>query len=403
MSLERKPIAVLFTQQFVGLGTRKTGMVFWAEALARAGYDTHVVTTQLSLLSRLSRADRLAAVPRGDVNAWRPRGEGLSGFVWVPPLHPARLGSAVLDSLSAPVYAALYPRFLPRSVRDVVASAQVVVIESCSAVLLFDALRAIAHPRARFVYCASDRLATVGMHPMLQSVLSRTAGSYDLVRVPARAMAADFPAEARLRFIPHGIDKAAFDRAYANPYAEPGPHAVVAGDMLFDREALQVLVDAFPDVTFHGFGRLDLGELRARPNVRVHGEVPFGLLAPHLVHADVGVAPYRAGAAAAYLAESSLKMIQYTYCRLPIVAPDAVAGTRPHVAGYRPGDPASIAAAMRRALATDRDAIDTSDVLDWDQVMSRVLASAGLVPPGAPAWLATGARAPVAAACRASG
>jgi 2-beta-glucuronyltransferase len=377
LSLGKPPVAVLFTQQFVGLNTRKTGMVFWAEALARQGFDTYAVTVQLSMLSLLGGAERLRAVPKADRNVWRQRGERLSGFVWIAPLHPARFGRPLLNRLAAPAYR-LYGRFLPPAVREVVRRADLIVVESCSAVLLFETLKALAPAGARFVYCASDRLGAVGMHPMLEAELDRTAARYDLVRVPSRAMLDDFPAGTRAVMIPHGIDKTVFETPCASPFDRPGPHVVVAGDMLFDGDALRVLLDGFPDVTFHAFGRMRLDDIQDAPNLVVHGEVPFPVLATYLRNADVGFAPYLDRPEAHYVAESSLKLIQYTYCRLPVVAPHFVAAGRPHVCGYDTGDADSLRQALVRALAMERGTIDTSGALDWGEVIGRVRAAVGL-------------------------
>ncbi|PTQ12341.1 hypothetical protein CLG96_07355 [Sphingomonas oleivorans] len=370
------PRAVLFTQQFVGLGTRKTGMVFWAEALARRGYDTYVVTTQLSWLSKLGSNARMKQVDRSVFNRWRDCGERLHGYVWLPPFHPASVGQPMLQQISEPVFG-FYPRLLPASVCDKVAGADLVVIESCAAVLLFNRLKRIAPREARFVYCASDRLETVGMHPMLRAALDRTARHYDLVRVPAESMAADFPSAARVAFIPHGIEKSVFYDPGESPFEVPGPHAVVAGDMMFDSESFGFMLDSFPDVTFHAFG-MRLAQFADRPNLRNHGEVPFADLAKRLQHADVGIAAYIDRPEVHYLAQSSLKLIQYQYCRLPTVAPHFAIAGRPNVIGYTPGDRSSVIGAFRGALELDRSALDNASIADWDTVIGRMLAGAGI-------------------------
>jgi 2-beta-glucuronyltransferase len=361
----------------VGRGSRKTGMIFWAEALARRGFDTFVVTTQLSWLSYFGSNPRLRMVERSDFNRWRRSDDRMHDFIWLPIFHPASVAGPLLGQISAPVFG-LYPWLLPAAVRDVVAEADLIVIESCAAVLLFDRLKQIARPDARFVYCASDRLGTVGMHPMLEDVLDRTAADYDLVRVPAEVMTADFPSAARVAFIPHGIDKAVFDEAGDNPFEGPGPHAVVAGDMLFDCKTFAILLDAFPTACFHAFGRMGLADFADRSNLRIHGEIPFTDLARWIRHADVGIAPYRDRPAAHYIAQSSLKLIQYQYCRLPTVAPYFAAKGRANVVGYNPDDSISIVNAFAAALALDRTTLDVSAVAEWDTVIGRVLVGAGL-------------------------
>jgi 2-beta-glucuronyltransferase len=370
--------AVLFTQQFVGRGTRKTGMVFWAETLAALGWKTSVVTTQVSWLSRLLNRQRLAGVPAGEINAWVPRGKNLEGFIWVPLVHPVGTRWPLVNALTSPL-AALFARLLPKEIRSSVAEADLIVIESCAAAVLFPALKRLA-PRARIVYCASDRLGAVGMHPVIQRALDRTQGQYDLIRVPSPSMLADFASSSRTAYIPHGVARASFDRTRDNPYRQGSRNAVVGGDMAFDLSSVTAAVKAFPDVNFHFFGKMVIGELEREPNVVLHGEVPFETLIGFLQHADVGVAPYVEKPGLNYLAESSLKLAQYAYCRLPTIAPAFAAGSRSNIVPYDPADPPSAAASMAKALKMDRARIDRSDVIDWDTVIERVLTKVDLAP-----------------------
>jgi 2-beta-glucuronyltransferase len=370
------PVALLFTQHLIGHGTRKGGMVFWAESLARLGWDAYAVTVQLSFLSRLARVGRLEAVAADDINVWRRCGERLQSFVWMAPLHPARVGNGLADRLTG-LFARLYPRFLPEAVRKVAERADLIVIETSAALALFDLLKKIA-PSARMVYCHSDRLEVVGMHPVLSHILARTAPRYDLCRVHAHDLLRDFPPSARAMFISQGLDKRLFDGECPSPYPKGTRNVVVAGDMLFDRAAVLGLVEAFPSLRFHAFGRMRFGDGERRPNLVPHGEVPFEAMIPFLRNADVGLAPYVDRPDAHYLAESGLKLIQYTYCRLPTVAPEFAVAGRAHIMGYAPGDARSATAAMARALAFDRTTIDRSTVVEWTEIMRRMLAAVGL-------------------------
>jgi 2-beta-glucuronyltransferase len=94
---------------------------------------------------------------------------------------------------------------------------------------------------------------------------------------------------------------------------------------------------------------------------------------PLVEHADVGFAPYRNRPGAGYLAESSLKLIQYSYARLPIVAPDFAKGTRDHVLSYVPGQPVTVARAVSKALSFDRNKIEVAGIPDWDEMAWLVL------------------------------
>ena len=361
--------AFLFTQQTIGLGDRKTSMIFLAEAYRDLGFDVHVITCQLSWLSRLKRPNKLERLPRDRVNRWY-EADGMHGFVWVPPVHPASLGSAV-DRLAGPILTAAYPRLLPRDLKQRLARANLVVLESCSAVGLFRTIRRIA-PQATTVYSMSDRLVPVGMNPALQQRLLADAPHYSLVRTPAAAMIHDLPG-ANVRHVRHGLDKQLFQGEHPSPY-RGGPNAVLVGDMMLDRPLLEKLVRTFPQVSFHYFGRTAV--VIEGANFHAHGEVPFEALVPFLKHADVGLSLYRQVDDLDYLAESSLKNIQYEYCGLPIVAPEFVARGAERVFAYRMDDPVSAYRAMESAFAAGRAPLGASGVASWKEVAQEILQAA---------------------------
>lgn len=362
--------AVLFTYQHLSPNSRKTGMLFIADALASSGFDTKVVTVQLSLFTYFSRHRRTKSFNRGDLLTWRDRGERLKAYVWLAAVHPLSFGASKAPFIGRWL-AKIYPWMLPRTVMEEVRRADIIVIESCVAVCLFDHLKRRA-PSAKFLYCASDRLSVAGMHPYLEEILNDTASKYDLIRIPAEAMKGDFPSSANVQFLPHGLDKSVFDAATESPYAERTVNAVVAGDMNSDTGAIRTMASAFPDVVFHVFGKLHFAAVDL-PNVVNHGEVAFSSLATFIRHADVGIAPYKLKEGAEYLSQSSLKMIQYTYCRLPIVAPFFAKNGRDHVCGYDGSSIVSIRNALTTALEYDRSKIDHAGITTWNEVVSAML------------------------------
>jgi 2-beta-glucuronyltransferase len=141
--------------------------------------------------------------------------------------------------------------------------------------------------------------------------------------------------------------------------------------MLFDAGMIRTVATANPDWTFHLFGRLAKLEDNL-PNVVAHGERPFDEVAAYIKFADIGIAPYRPKEDADYLSQSSLKMIQYSYCRLPIVAPQFAAAGRAHVMAYAPDNADSIRTAFEKATAFDRTVIDTSKILTWEEKTARL-------------------------------
>src|SRR5205807_1544408 len=112
---------------------------------------------------------------------------------------------------------------------------------------------------------------------------------------------------------------------------DAGPNVLYVGKHHFDRDFMARAVRLFPKWAFHVFG--DVGELPAAANLKSYGERPFAELVPYLKHADIGLQAlvYTPGAECF---TDSLKMQQYTYCRLPIVAPAFLRGERAHVFCY---------------------------------------------------------------------
>jgi 2-beta-glucuronyltransferase len=353
------------------MGARKTSMVFLAEAWRNLGHKVSVVTCQLSWLTRLKPANKLSAISNDRINRWY-EASGMEGFVWVPPVHPATFGTTA-DKMLGEILMWAYAASLPQSIKSRLGAATLVVVESCAAVALFPAIRRAA-PAARIVYSMSDRLLAVGMHPALQRRIDADAGDYAIIRVPAAAMLNDFP-NGRTVLIRHGLDKAQFAQSQANPFVRSG-NAILIGDMMLDQVVLEALVRNFPEVDFHYFGRVPL-KVSAAVNLHDHGEVPFSALVPYLQWADVGLSLYREVVGLEYLAESSLKNIQYSYCGVPIVAPRFVLTGQSHGYGYPSGDIAGAVSAMRLALAAGRRAVGSAAVDSWEDVAEAISREAG--------------------------
>ncbi len=344
---------------------RKVDLHFMADALRAGGDHVDFLACRLSFLSRFLKDGRFDYARQRPLNRWNLVGEGLEEFLWYAPFHPMNLKLPLLNTLSAPLFR-LYDRLLPKAVMDRMASYTHILIESGPPPLLTRRMRQAA-PAARIIYHAADRLKTIRVHPCVEEALAKGIGDYDLIHIMAEAMRADFPADAPILYLPHGIARDSFDRATESPYAAPR-NAVSVGDMLFDARVIDILAAAHPDWTFHLFGKKAVPSER-RANIVVHGEVAFETIVPFIKFADIGLAPYRRSDGADYLSQSSLKMIQYSYCRLPIVAPTFAAGGRDHVCAYDPGDDASIVSSFRHAQTFDRAMIETGSIRSWQEAV----------------------------------
>ena len=102
-----------------------------------------------------------------------------------------------------------------------------------------------------------------------------------------------------------------------------------------------------------------------------YGERAFAGLVPYVKHADIGLQTLEYWPGAECFTDS-LKMQQYTYCRLPIVAPTFLRSDRPHVFCYEPGDDGSIRQALQAALRFDRDLVPGAEVSRWDDLILKL-------------------------------
>ena len=348
------------------LSDRKTGFHFWADILDKRGIDVDFITVGSSPISLIRRNGKQLKPP---FNTWVRLTKHVQKYTWMPLFHPLNFNSKFLNFLSWPVFH-FYPHLMPDELLESVRNADLFIVENGSGPMLVPKLAKL-NPRAKFIYNASDRLDVIGVHPIVPSESRSALPYFSMIRLNSPAIEQDFPKDAPTKYIPQAIDKTLFDTPHQTPYRS-SRNVISIGDMLFDQNAVTILAGNFPDWIFHLFGkgaRLD----KPLPNVIEYGEKPFEELVAYLQHADIGLAPYGNSNEAGYLSQSSLKLVQYTYCRLPIVTPQFAAKGRIHALSYNPGLESSIVDAFRQAMNYDRNSIDRTSVHSWDDVVDKML------------------------------
>jgi 2-beta-glucuronyltransferase len=346
-----------------------------AEALAEFGFGVSFLSIGYSPVSWLQRDRRCALWRRANrvelVGAVRC-------YIWRTLFHPVNPDVRALMRPARAMYR-LYSHYPDQFIDEALRGAAVIIIESGLGILLLRRARAL-NPAARIVYLASDELATIGAHPVLQSELEACVPLLDRVCISSRRMAERFAfAEGKLCIAVHGINPEDFAGETASPYVG-GCNAVAVGSMLFDKDFFLQAASEFPDVVFHviGSGSRD----RFPPNVRLYGEMPFAATIPYLKNATIGIAAYRPAAGCEYLADTSMKLMQYDVVGIPAVCPHFAVGDNPNRLGYAPGDPASIRAAVAAALARGRHqpirrnevgGYETGRYENWREVTLRIV------------------------------
>ncbi len=361
-------IVVLTSHVFLP-GFRKASVHFVAENWAAMGHEVSFITVGHSGLTFFKQRTRFEALRAQQANRLVTVAPRLQAGAYLPPLHAFSARNALANRLLKPFFR-LYGSHLPDFAREAVEKADLVVLESGTALVFFDLVRRL-NPTAKTLYFCRDLLHSIGTAPLLQETERARIGAFDAVCVPSRRLGEMLPPGGRVTMVPQGVNTALFDAAAQSPYP-PGTHnAVAVGDMLFDRPAVTAMAEAAPHVTFHLFGISWPGEPPA--NVKLHGEQAFETIVAYIRHADMGLAPYRMTEREVYLAESSLKLLQYAYCRLPVLLPDTIPAARGNEITYTPGQPTDWAAKIAEALAMPHDARFAEGILTWRGIAADTL------------------------------
>jgi 2-beta-glucuronyltransferase len=343
---------------------RKASMHFIAQELAKRG-QVRFFSLRYSWLSKKRPDGRHVIADRANkVENFN----GVDCYLWKNLVHPFNTKRSCLQVFENLFYRA-YEHMAPGILKQWIREADVLIFESGTAPVFFDLAKRL-NPQAKTIYTASDGLEAINVAQYVKDTVRRISTLIDYSRLPSKLITADFASGAKLYYIPHGIDYSIEEYADPSPYG-PDLHAVSIGSMLFDSEFFDAAGSLFPYVTFHviGCGRQRPGSWPS--NVIHYNEMRFKDTIPYIKHAAFGLAPYLTDNIPSYLADTSLKLVQYAFFGVPAVCPYEVVGDHAHRFGYKPGDKQSIATAIKAALEAGRG--PEIKGLNWKQVADRIL------------------------------
>lgn len=348
---------------------RRAGFHWLADALYRQGWEVVFLTAAISWLSVMRRDYRLEYPVLQEANQLREVYKHIWSYVWFTLWHPANLRLDIFNYLSHGLFR-FYGQLSLGAVESKIQNADLFIFESTPALLLFDRFKQL-NPHAPFIYRVSDDLRLLRNHPVVLETEQETLAQFDLVSVPSQHIYQLFTGLPKLKLHFHGIKKDLFDRSYPNPYgSSETPNIIFVGNSYFDYDFLEQASQLFPNWQFHIIGPIP--NLPQKPNIIAYGELPFETTIPYIKHADIALQTlaYRPGVQAF---TDSLKVIQYTYCQLPIIAPAYLSSSRPHVFYYQIGDYDSIWQALTAAQTYDYSQITTDEIYSWDELVSQWL------------------------------
>lgn len=344
---------------------RKAGIHFITAELAAQG-QTRFFSLRYSLLSRRTSDPRLSLDNQANQIAMH---NGVECYLWKTLIHPfntRRPWLRTMENLMYRWYSCGNNAVLQQWIRE----ATVIVLESGVAPIFFALIKRL-NPSAKIIYRASDSLAAINVANYVERIFDNIAPHIDTIVLPSKAMTDTIPSRHNLAFVPQGIDHSIADKADPSPYGH-GLHAVSLGSMLFDPEFFVLASQRRPDIHFHIIGCGQPRHPDYRDNVTLYGEMPFAQTLPYMKHASLGIAPYSSTDLPAYLRDTSLKLTQYDFFKLPAICPTFIAADHPNRYGYEIGNADSIEQAIQRALNPEIPR-QSSHVLSWAEVAERML------------------------------
>ncbi|HHW4678112.1 MAG TPA: GumK N-terminal domain-containing glycosyltransferase [Xylella sp.] len=343
---------------------RRASIHFITDELAKRG-DTRFFSLRYSLLSKFKKDLR---VPLDATANHVVDYNGVHCYLWRTLVHPFNTRIQELRGVEDALFR-WYVQHPPAILLEWIREADMVLFESGIAVVFIAMVKRL-NPRARLIYNSADTLSAINVASYIEREFQRVAPSLDVIALVSPAMAKEIPSHDNVFYIGHGVVPDLGELGDPSPYGE-GIHAVSVGSMLFDPCFFVVAGKAFPQITFHVIGsgmerHPDYGD-----NVVVYGEMKYSETIRYIKHACFGIAPYVSQQVPAYLADSSMKLLQYDFFGLPAVCPHAVVGSYPIRFGYTPGDAVELIAAVQCALQAPHK--QSRQYLSWEKIVDRLL------------------------------
>lgn len=348
---------------------RKAGFHHLANAFAEQGHEVLFFTAPISKLHKLKR-DHLFQYPiEIEANKITAKGNILS-YLYYTPFHLANTKFKLTNLVSSPLSSIYSNYHIQKEAEDFIATSDYIIFESTPGLFLFDRFR-ILNSKAKFIYRVSDDLRFLQVHPAVIKYEDKIISKFDLVSIVSSYFSSYFKTpNVKLRY--NAINKQIFDQQYQSPYPAGKKNLLFIGNANFDAGFLEIASSLFPDLQFHIIGPIP--ETVSRNNIKYYGEIPFAESVKFIKHADLGLhtITYKKGAESM---TDALKALQYTYAKIPIVAPEFLKNSRPHTFYYSLDTykEESIREAIINALNYPIETISSEGIMDWKELASNIL------------------------------
>lgn len=276
-------------------------------------------------------------------------------------------------SRSSPIFEFISSFFFKlnrKSIREI-SNANTIIFESTMAILFFDKVKSL-NSKAKIIYRVSDDMEVFSASKKILEYEKSILNKFDLVSVTTKShfdkLYKISPDNLKLHY--HGVDKKLFKAANINPY-KCSVNIVFVGTRDLDFKFIEIASLKFPTYHFHLVGPFEPNI--KRNNVFYHGYMSFKKTIPYIKYATIGLQTVTSDNGLISFFTDSNKILQYSYCKLPIIAPSAInANHRNNFFYYDYDDENSIRNCIEQALNFNRNNF-ISNVKSWDEVAMELI------------------------------
>ncbi len=347
---------------------RKAGFHLIADAFVDSGYSVIFVTAPCSHLFKLKK--HYSKDLNFAKNKLVKHSINMQSYVHFTLFHIANLRSSIANYLTRYLFK-IYQSFSFKNLENSVKEADFVIFESTPGLFLFTKFKNL-NKKAKFIYRVSDDFEILNAHSSLIKYEEDVLKDFDLVSVPSQYIydklrKKDSATNIKLQY--HGINKELYEEKYDSPYQKGSTNAVFIGITKLDYNFLQYAANAHENITFHIIGPLE--KRVKRNNIIYYGEIPFVETIPYVKHADIGLHTLEYSNGAESFTDS-LKVHQYTYCELPIIAPEFLRTKRDNTFYYK--DKNDISNAVSECLKYKKNnKVFKNNTITWIELQQKLI------------------------------
>ena len=343
---------------------KKASLHFIAEALSDLGWEVLFVCGNFSALQLLKNDKRMHETGFLKNIFFEKKIGNIKSAVNFNIAHPHIIFSEKTNII--------LERFvLPsKKIKKEIESSDLIIFESDPSVLLNKKLN--IKPSSKLLLRLNDDPAALNLSENVIKKLNELQQVAEITSCPNQIVFNNSTAP-RKRIHLHGIDKESFDQETENPYSElpfsKKKNLVFVGNSYLDYETINTISSLSKEYFIHIIGPFTPAP---KENIKFYGYMKFEETIKYIKYADAGLHTRFATKPLMETLGDSLKVLQYSYCNLPIISPEEIKTNRKNVFKYKRKDTESIKRAVESALETHTK-FSNKDILSWKEVTLKIL------------------------------